>query len=103
MKIIKKTKQYVKDNWPDMIIPVVTGLACVAAGYFGYRKAFNNVTNYVREQFGFDLTKDGAYACCGTTLTTLGMSDDVLAKMSTCGFNDVNEKINVTILFQKQK
>lgn len=100
MKIIKKTKQFVKKNWKPILIGV--GGACGVYGVFklGVATGMNRLGKNLSDGFGVNL-KDG-YAYAHTTATLReAFGDEIPEELMNYGFDNLDDKINAAILIQK--
>lgn len=108
MKIIKKTKQFVKENWKPLLTGVGIGCGTVAVYVLGVRygikSGIDSTVNVLKDEIGIDLKRPYASNSSLTnqaTLADLGFDDDILKNLSDCGFENLDEKPNIILLIQK--
>lgn len=102
MKIIKKTKQFLKENWKPIVIGGGIGLGCAGAYLIGYRGGERNVLNYIKDNA--DIQLDKPYV--GVTAPIRPVSEIELLKdnsevLKHLGVLNSDDKIKAAIMFQK--
>ena len=97
MKIIKKTKQFVKKNWK----PIVTG-GCVGIGSYvvyvlGVNNGFDSSVRTMNKMFGIDLENTFG---SGTAVLTLKdvIGDEIPKELMDAGFTSLDDKIQMDLL-----
>lgn len=103
MKIIKKTKQFVKEHKKLIVtgIGVICGGVCIFK--LGTAHGMNRLGKNLSKGFGVNLKDEYCYTATDKfTLKDLGVDDEVLEMFKQHGFTSLDDKVNAAIIIQKQ-
>lgn len=103
MKIVKKTKEFVKENWKPIVIGSAVTCGAIITYRFGVASGRVSMFNALENDTGMDFRKTvvKGLSSDGITLKTIIPDGAVPEDLKRLGFEDVNERIKATILIQK--
>ena len=104
MNVIKKTKQFVKDYWGEILM--VAGAVGIGVGAYmiGTIIGENKLGKNLSDHFGIDLSDFYAYNTCkDLTPRELGISDELFEKFRKIGIDDFDKPVSMAIIVQQIK
>lgn len=101
MKIVKKTKEFVKENWKPLVTGAAIGGGLTVAYALGVRTGKEGMLNIMNRDFGMDLRQVFGISQIGEKalkdVTKGGLTD----QLTNVGFSDLDDKLRGVVLIQK--
>lgn len=102
MKIIKKTKQFLKENWKPIVIGGGIGLGCGAIYLLGVKNGMNKTLNWFYDATGIDLSRDYIHSNFNDLIASNIHTSDSFKEGLKFINVDIDEPVNGTFILQKK-